>query len=194
MPEPVTPSEDRREPQAVNVSDRLFQAVFDLTVEEARERAVIDVLRHTLTEREALVLDRRIFCRKTLKECGLEFSVTREWIRQIQAKALRKLRLGAARYRLRRLYGIMETLPLEAAVVERDTLQTRPVRELELSVRAMHVLALAKIDTIEQLLRTDPQDVLRFRGCGRKTLREIQAELAKHQLGDGTRWRALATV
>jgi RNA polymerase primary sigma factor len=50
----------------------------------------------TLTPREQRVLQLRFgledgWCR-TLEECSLEFSVTRERIRQIEAKALRRLR------------------------------------------------------------------------------------------------------
>ena len=56
---------------------------------------VTDVL-ETLTEREEKVLRMRFGiedgCPRTLEEVGLEFKVTRERIRQIEAKALRKLR------------------------------------------------------------------------------------------------------
>ena len=50
----------------------------------------------TLTPREAKVLSLRFGLEdgnpKTLEEVGKEFNVTRERIRQIEAKALRKLR------------------------------------------------------------------------------------------------------
>ena len=56
---------------------------------------VEDVL-HTLTERESRVLQLRFGLEdgrsRTLEEVGREFGVTRERIRQIEAKALRKLR------------------------------------------------------------------------------------------------------
>ena len=51
---------------------------------------------HTLADREARVLQLRFGLEdgrsRTLEEVGREFSVTRERIRQIEAKALRKLR------------------------------------------------------------------------------------------------------
>ena len=51
---------------------------------------------HTLTDREARVLQLRFGLEdgrsRTLEEVGREFGVTRERIRQIEAKALRKLR------------------------------------------------------------------------------------------------------
>jgi len=46
----------------------------------------------TLTEREAELLIRRYWYEFTLEECGQQMSVTRERVRQIEMKALRKLR------------------------------------------------------------------------------------------------------
>lgn len=58
-------------------------------------RAILGVL----TEREALVISRRFGLLShdcaTLEEVGQELGVTRERIRQIEAKALRKLRVRA---------------------------------------------------------------------------------------------------
>jgi RNA polymerase primary sigma factor len=70
---------------------------------------VNDVL-STLTKREALVIKLRFGltedgCPRTLEEVGAFFKVTRERIRQIEAKALRKLRHPTRR---RRLKGYLE--------------------------------------------------------------------------------------
>jgi len=54
--------------------------------------AAIMGLLNTLTEREKRVLELRYRDHKTLEETGRAFNVTRERIRQIEAKALRKLR------------------------------------------------------------------------------------------------------
>jgi RNA polymerase primary sigma factor len=64
---------------------------------------------HTLTEREQAVLNLRFGLSdgysRTLEEVGKQFTVTRERIRQIEAKALRKLRHPT---RLRKLEGFLE--------------------------------------------------------------------------------------
>lgn len=72
-----------------------------------RER-VADVL-ETLTKREGKVLRMRFGiddgCPRTLEEVGVEFKVTRERIRQIEAKALRRLRHPK---RSQKLQGFLE--------------------------------------------------------------------------------------
>ena len=67
-----------------------------------------DVL-DTLSDRERQVLDYRFGLTdgysRTLEEVGKKFTVTRERIRQIEAKALRKLRHPT---RIRKLEGFLE--------------------------------------------------------------------------------------
>ncbi|MEM9237823.1 MAG: sigma-70 family RNA polymerase sigma factor, partial [Verrucomicrobiota bacterium] len=63
----------------------------------------------TLTEREREVLEQRFGLKdgysRTLEEVGRQFQVTRERIRQIEAKALRKMRNPT---RIRKLEGFIE--------------------------------------------------------------------------------------
>ena len=64
----------------------------------------VDEVLSTLTEREAKVLRMRFGIHGTkaltLEEVGREFGVTRERIRQIESKALRKLRHPSRRRKL----------------------------------------------------------------------------------------------
>src|SRR6267143_2667013 len=70
-----------------------------------------DVL-DTLTDRERKVLTRRFGLLdgkpKTLEEVGLEFNVTRERIRQIEAKALRKMRHPIRSKQLKAFLDVIE--------------------------------------------------------------------------------------
>ena len=63
----------------------------------------------SLSEREQKVLELRFGlgdgCSRTLEEVGRQFQVTRERIRQIEAKALRKMRHPT---RIRQLHGFLE--------------------------------------------------------------------------------------
>ena len=77
------------------VKDERSMSPEEYTVHELLKDEISDVLL-TLTEREEQVLRLRFGlddgCSKTLEEVGQMFGVTRERIRQIEAKALRKLR------------------------------------------------------------------------------------------------------
>jgi RNA polymerase primary sigma factor len=65
-----------------------------------------------LTDREQKVLELRFGLgdgyARTLEEVGRQFRVTRERIRQIEAKALRKMRHPT---RIRQLHGFLEVRP-----------------------------------------------------------------------------------
>ena len=90
------------------IADRDSPQPMDGALTQILKDEISDVL-STLTPREQRVLQLRFGledgrCR-TLEECGLEFSVTRERIRQIEAKALRRLRHPS---RSRQLRGYLE--------------------------------------------------------------------------------------
>jgi RNA polymerase primary sigma factor len=86
------------------VSDSSAQSPMDHATGEGLKETTLDVLT-ALTDREAKVLRMRfgidMNTDHTLEEVGRQFSVTRERIRQIEAKALRKLRHPARSEQLR---------------------------------------------------------------------------------------------
>ncbi len=86
------------------IEDRNAPAPADAASFQLLKEQVNEVL-HTLTEREARVLQLRFGLEdgrsRTLEEVGREFGVTRERIRQIEAKALRKLRHPSRSRKLR---------------------------------------------------------------------------------------------
>lgn len=91
------------------IQDENMQSPIDSATAESLREATLEIL-ETLTPREAKVLRMRFGIEMntdhTLEEVGKQFDVTRERIRQIEAKALRKLRHPA---RSEKLKSFIET-------------------------------------------------------------------------------------
>ena len=91
------------------IEDKSAENPSDMTSYSLLKDKLNEVLT-TLTERERKVLELRFGLgdgySRTLEEVGKQFKVTRERIRQIEAKALRKMRHPT---RLRQLVGFLET-------------------------------------------------------------------------------------
>lgn len=90
------------------IEDKSAENPSEMTAYSMLKERLQDVL-DTLTDRERQVLDYRFGLTdgysRTLEEVGKKFTVTRERIRQIEAKALRKLRHPT---RIRKLEGFLE--------------------------------------------------------------------------------------
>ena len=90
------------------IEDKATESPLDMTSFSLLRDKLSDVL-CSLTERERMVLELRFGLgdgySRTLEEVGRQFRVTRERIRQIEAKALRKMRHPT---RLRQLQGFLE--------------------------------------------------------------------------------------
>ncbi|MEP6602568.1 MAG: RNA polymerase sigma factor RpoD [Spartobacteria bacterium] len=90
------------------IEDKSAENPSDMTAIVLLKEKIKDVL-DTLTERERQVLEQRFGLvdgySRTLEEVGRQFRVTRERIRQIEAKALRKMRHPT---RIRQLEGFLE--------------------------------------------------------------------------------------
>ena len=95
------------------IEDKTAESPLDMTSFSLLKDKLGDVL-CSLTEREQKVLALRFGLgdgnARTLEEVGLQFRVTRERIRQIEAKALRKMRHPT---RLRQLHGFLEIEKLD---------------------------------------------------------------------------------
>jgi RNA polymerase primary sigma factor len=91
------------------IEDKSAENPSDMTAYALLKEKIKDVL-DSLTERERAVLEQRFGLvdgySRTLEEVGRQFKVTRERIRQIEAKALRKMRHPT---RIRHLQGFLET-------------------------------------------------------------------------------------
>ena len=95
------------------IEDKAADNPLDITSFSLLKDKLGDVL-CSLTERERKVLELRFGlddgCARTLEEVGQQFCVTRERIRQIEAKALRKMRHPT---RIRQLHGFLEIEELD---------------------------------------------------------------------------------
>jgi RNA polymerase primary sigma factor len=95
------------------IEDKAADNPLDLTSFSLLRDKLGDVL-CSLTERERMVLEQRFGLLdgspRTLEEVGQNFKVTRERIRQIEAKALRKMRHPT---RIRQLHGFLEIEDLD---------------------------------------------------------------------------------
>lgn len=72
----------------------------------------------------------------------------------------------------------------EQTVYMKKLLKT-PLEDLDLSVRAFNCLKTAKIETLEELVQFDTNDLLKFRNFGRKSLVEIEELLVEKGLSFG---------
>ena len=85
------------------IEDKAAENPSDVTSFNLLRGKIGEVL-HGLNERERKILELRYGltdgCPRTLEEVGRQYNVTRERIRQIEAKALRKLRHPARRSKL----------------------------------------------------------------------------------------------
>ncbi len=90
------------------IEDKGADNPYDMTAYSLLREKIMDVL-DSLTDRERRVLSLRFGLvdgySRTLEEVGRQFNVTRERIRQIEAKALRKMRHPT---RIRQLHGFFE--------------------------------------------------------------------------------------
>ncbi len=90
------------------IEDKGAENPYDMTAYSLLREKIMDVL-DSLTDRERRVLSLRFGLvdgySRTLEEVGRQFNVTRERIRQIEAKALRKMRHPT---RIRQLHGFFE--------------------------------------------------------------------------------------
>ena len=96
------------------IEDKGAENPYDMTAFSLLRDKIVDVL-DSLTERERKVLSLRFGLvdgySRTLEEVGRQFKVTRERIRQIEAKALRKMRHPT---RIRQLHGFFDADQLES--------------------------------------------------------------------------------
>lgn len=151
-----------------------------------------------LTEREQEVLELRFKHLMTYEQCGRRLCVTRERVRQVEKKALRKLMHPSFRktYLLDTLSKAFE-VAAEKAKVERENMALRQqlsdmgvrfapetgtaetpvgIENMELSVRSFNCLRRAGIRTVQDLRGMTVQRLKGVRNLGRRSLEEVIAK------------------
>lgn len=146
-----------------------------------------------LTERERQVMSYRFFDKMTLDEVAVVYGLSRERIRQIEAKALRKIRGRRNKwviYNKDDVYdNVKRSLEEIKAVIDGGEVtlstQSADICTLDLSVRAYNCLYRSGITTIQELIAFDKNQSeeyangrynrtwLGIRNMGRNTLKEV---------------------
>lgn len=168
-----------------------------------------DVMANCLTERENKVLQMRYEWRIPLEEVGKEFGVTKERIRQIEAKAIRKLRfqyrkgaiLCVSKAELRKAQNEAERYKEKAERLQAEldkirnisqeqreeankkgVLLEEPIDILDLSVRSYHCCLRAGVNTLGDLCGKTYAEMKRVRNMGKTSLKEIENKMHEYGL------------
>lgn len=156
----------------------------------------------TLTDREQRILVLRFKHGWTLEEVGKEFGVTRDRIRQIQNKAIRRLRhpslsrtflldtmgkyVEAAKERDRlkleniTLQDKLDRVCKEKNIVTQADEDATPLYDLELSVRSYNCLARAGYTHLGDLRGVTVEKLMKVRNLGRKSMKEVVTKLKEY--------------
>jgi hypothetical protein len=165
----------------------------------------------TLNEREQDVLKRRFSEKLTLRAVGKIHGLTQERARQIEAKALRKLRMPSLKnmfvavplteikeqnieyQKLSREHELLATAFEMLTAKKADpevvvplaemavTMQT-PISDLDLSVRSFNCLKQAGKNTLRDIVEMTEDDLLQIRNLGRKSAEEIIGKIKSYGL------------
>ena len=168
------------------------------------------IIQKTLTEREGRVLDMRYKRYMTMAAIGEEYGLRAERIRQIEAKAVRKLRHPSrSRYILMGMEGYInylrdtavderlreykkEIVTLEKKIAEltdteyeeeKNELENAPLAELELSVRTFNILYRAGYSTVKELLDADAEKIVSLPNLGLKNFSDLIDVLSEKGFG-----------
>lgn len=171
--------------------DNLLYDLFDRDWEYPRPAdfdGSLEYVLHTLTERERRILGFRYKDGLIYEEIGKRECVTRERIRQINARALRKLRHPDRFYYLK--YGVSGVIAWKAesaraaaiASLQKPDITDMTLEELELSVRSYNCLKRAGIGTLREISEMTFDELCHVRNLGKKSIDEISCILTRHGL------------
>jgi DNA-directed RNA polymerase subunit alpha len=73
-------------------------------------------------------------------------------------------------------------IPIEKDKDDREKILEMPIEELDLSVRSYNCLKRAGINTIQELIQKTPEEMMKVRNLGKKSLEEVEEKLAAFNL------------
>ena len=150
--------------------------------------------------RESTVVQKAYKEQLTLEQIGKEFNITRERVRQILTKALRRIKFRSKYLELGDLAypetKVKEDYKLYIAQMQNQwtydsavqyinnntpeqptPLYPEDIIDLEFSVRTYNCLRRSRVFTVEELLSKSEEDLMKIRNLGRKSLKEIKNKL-----------------
>lgn len=133
------------------------------------------VLTTFLTTRELAIIFMRYDAHMTLDDIAGEHGITRERVRQIINKAVRKLsRASTFEFLSLGVQGVITKRADQNLEITRNkTLPTTPIEELDLSCRAYNCLTIFGAKTLGDIMTLDLDAFAKRRNVGAKTLDEI---------------------
>lgn len=177
----------------------ILNAIFDQNILKTEIEIVPTIIKDLeliyneyLTEREIYVIKMRFIKQLTLETVGTLLNVGRERIRQIEARAIRKLRRGyitnSLVYKIdddienkkQELNKLKNEIEKYNNKIQTRRIVTKPIHicELNFSIRTTNSLIRANIDTLEKLVKyTLNNEILKTRSLGKKSYFEILNKL-----------------
>lgn len=177
----------------------ILNAIFDQNILKTEIEIVPTIIKDLeliyneyLTEREIYVIKMRFIKQLTLKNVGKLLNVGRERIRQIETRAIRKLRrdyiTNSLVYKIdddienkkQELNKLKDEIEKYNNKIQIRRIVTKPINiyELNFSIRTTNSLIRANIDTLEKLVKyTLNNEILKTRSLGKKSYFEILNKL-----------------
>lgn len=182
--------------------DNLIKSIFE--EEKEYSKSGLEEALTTLTEREEEIIRYRFQECKTLREVAKTYNLTVERIRQIEAKALRKLRhpdrvnkivtvsrdeykrleikyseLQSAYNTLVEAYAEIQGASAEnvPAIAKAILNADKPIEDLNLSLRSYNAMKRAGCATVKDISKLTLDELRSIRNMGRKSEQEITAKL-----------------
>lgn len=149
-------------------------------------------LERTVSPRENKCIWERYIEEKSLKEIGAELGVTRELVRQIIAKGMRRvkswndktqmLNMGLEWYIDNEIFNAVEKEKKKYEIEQTTPILNRQIEVLNLSTRTRNCLKRANINTVGELSKLTTVELYKIRNMGKNSVNEIVEKLKKHDI------------